>query len=168
MPTHAHAQSQVPKDQGSQVSIASNRLLGDGGLHPLKPPDVVLSLFDELNRLWCWLARKDSNLQSPDPESGALPLGHSPASRSDMLSEGPSPPRLSAASPTATGSAPLLAPRLDLAPGVLERERSIEDELFARRIGIRTEVANPLELHGLAGRHLGQRRLYQAAESDLL
>jgi hypothetical protein len=26
-----------------------------------------------------WLARKDSNLQSPDPESGALPLGHSPA-----------------------------------------------------------------------------------------
>ena len=28
-----------------------------------------------------WLARKDSNLQSPDPESGALPLGHSPANR---------------------------------------------------------------------------------------
>ncbi len=25
-----------------------------------------------------WLARKDSNLRSPDPESGALPLGHSP------------------------------------------------------------------------------------------
>jgi IS30 family transposase len=25
-----------------------------------------------------WLARKDSNLQSPDPESGALPFGHSP------------------------------------------------------------------------------------------
>jgi hypothetical protein len=28
---------------------------------------------------WSWLARKDSNLQSPDPESGALPLGHAPA-----------------------------------------------------------------------------------------
>src|SRR3954465_11237837 len=28
-----------------------------------------------------WLARKDSNLQSPDPESGALPFGHSPAAR---------------------------------------------------------------------------------------
>ena len=28
-----------------------------------------------------WLARKDSNLQSPDPESGALPFGHSPAMR---------------------------------------------------------------------------------------
>jgi hypothetical protein len=28
-----------------------------------------------------WLARKDSNLQSPVPETGALPLGHSPASR---------------------------------------------------------------------------------------
>ncbi len=25
-----------------------------------------------------WLGRKDSNLRSPDPESGALPLGHSP------------------------------------------------------------------------------------------
>ena len=32
------------------------------------------------HRILCnWLARKDSNLQSPDPESGALPLGHSPA-----------------------------------------------------------------------------------------
>ena len=29
--------------------------------------------------LWSWLARKDSNLQSPDPESGALPLSHAPA-----------------------------------------------------------------------------------------
>ncbi len=26
-----------------------------------------------------WLASKDSNLESPDPESGALPFGHSPA-----------------------------------------------------------------------------------------
>jgi hypothetical protein len=26
------------------------------------------SPFDELNRSWCWLARKDSNLRSPDPE----------------------------------------------------------------------------------------------------
>ena len=25
-----------------------------------------------------WLASKDSNLESPDPESGALPFGHSP------------------------------------------------------------------------------------------
>src|SRR5712691_10220879 len=30
-----------------------------------------------------WLARKDSNLRSPDPESGALPLGHSPVERRD-------------------------------------------------------------------------------------
>src|SRR5207302_6710615 len=29
--------------------------------------------------LWSWLGRKDSNLRSPDPESGALPLGHTPA-----------------------------------------------------------------------------------------
>ncbi len=35
---------------------------------------------DDLGRalFCCWLARKDSNLRSPDPESGALPLGHSP------------------------------------------------------------------------------------------
>ena len=31
-----------------------------------------------------WLARKDSNLQSPDPESGALPFGHSPAALRDF------------------------------------------------------------------------------------
>jgi hypothetical protein len=30
----------------------------------------LCSPVDELNRLWCWLARKDSNLRSPDPESG--------------------------------------------------------------------------------------------------
>jgi hypothetical protein len=35
--------------------------------------------------LRCWLARKDSNLQSPDPESGALPLGHSPAAQGEIL-----------------------------------------------------------------------------------
>ena len=34
-----------------------------------------------LQRTGRWLARKDSNLQSPDPESGALPFGHSPACR---------------------------------------------------------------------------------------
>jgi hypothetical protein len=32
-----------------------------------------------LQMLRCWLGRKDSNLRSPDPESGALPLGHTPA-----------------------------------------------------------------------------------------
>ena len=31
-----------------------------------------------------WLARKDSNLQSPDPESGALPFGHSPAAPAEF------------------------------------------------------------------------------------
>ena len=41
------------------------------------PRSCLLGLFT----LKVWLARKDSNLQSPDPESGALPLGHSPASR---------------------------------------------------------------------------------------
>src|SRR3972149_3889182 len=33
---------------------------------------------------WGWLARKDSNLRSPDPESGALPLGHSPVNAAGM------------------------------------------------------------------------------------
>jgi hypothetical protein len=41
--------------------------------------------------LWCWLARKDSNLRSPDPESGALPLSHAPASE---LAEGLPPRRI--------------------------------------------------------------------------
>ena len=33
-----------------------------------------------------WLGRKDSNLRSPDPESGALPLGHTPARPGDSSS----------------------------------------------------------------------------------
>jgi hypothetical protein len=36
---------------------------------PAQTTRSCASLFDELNRLWCWLARKDSNLRSPDPES---------------------------------------------------------------------------------------------------
>ena len=43
-----------------------------GGLNPVRP-----------HGSWCWLARKDSNLRSPDPESGALPLGHSPVTGRD-------------------------------------------------------------------------------------
>src|SRR5688500_16592401 len=41
-----------------------------------RPQDVVYR-----NRVW--LGRKDSNLRSPDPESGALPLGHSPIARAE-------------------------------------------------------------------------------------
>src|SRR5262249_58007763 len=39
-----------------------------------------------------WLGRKDSNPRSPDPESGALPLGYSPsaAGRSSILATPPS------------------------------------------------------------------------------
>ena len=51
-----------------------------------------------------WLARKDSNLRSPDPESGALPLGHSPvveapvrARPSESSAGRPSTPRIPAA-----------------------------------------------------------------------
>ena len=36
------------------------RTTSSGGLNPVRP-----------HRLWCWLARKDSNLRSPDPESVA-------------------------------------------------------------------------------------------------
>ena len=38
-----------------------------------------------------WLARKDSNLRSPDPESGALPLGHSPVEPRPFYRRGPGP-----------------------------------------------------------------------------
>src|SRR3954470_6591247 len=31
-----------------------------------------------------WLARQDSNLEPPDPESGAIPLGHAPAGSGDF------------------------------------------------------------------------------------
>ena len=43
-----------------------------------------------------WLGRKDSNLRSPDPESGALPLGHSPVGyrRPRARVRGPSLPRV--------------------------------------------------------------------------
>ena len=51
---------------------------------------------------------------------------------------------------------------LELGPGVLEAERAVEDEPPGRRVGIRAEVAEALELHGLADRQLGERRLDQA------
>ena len=34
------------------------------------PQDVVVDSARHPNRSWCWLARQDSNLRSPDPESG--------------------------------------------------------------------------------------------------
>ena len=38
---------------------------------PAQTTRCCASLFDDPNRLWCWLARKDSNLRSPDQESVA-------------------------------------------------------------------------------------------------
>src|SRR5512146_2032058 len=85
-----------------------------------------------------WLARKDSNLQSPDPESGALPLGHSPA----MPASG-RPKSTASVTDGSTGGAagavggrhragndrhpsgPAPPLRLDLGPGVLERQRPV-------------------------------------------
>ena len=55
--------------------------------------------------------------------------------------------------------------RLQLRPGVLERERPVEDERTGRRVGVRAEVAEPLELHGLADRQVGERRLDEAARA---
>jgi hypothetical protein len=40
---------------------------------------------DQTLHVVVWLARKDSNLRSPDPESGALPLGHSPVEPVGMI-----------------------------------------------------------------------------------
>jgi hypothetical protein len=45
-----------------------------------QPQPVVVPAAD-------WLGRKDSNLRSPDPESGALPLGHSPVDEPDSCSD---------------------------------------------------------------------------------
>ena len=43
-------------------------------------------------------------------------------------------------------------PRLELGPGVPEAEGAVEDEPSGRRVGIRAEVAQALELHGLTDR----------------
>src|SRR5665647_588852 len=53
--------------------------------------------------------------------------------------------------------------RLQFRPGVPEGERPVEHERTGRRVGIGAEVAEPLELHGLAGRQAGERRLYETA-----
>ena len=128
-----------------------------------------------------WLARKDSNLQSPDPESGALPI-RPLASDVESLPRGGGSlnrrrreeSRLSGrfAAREAVGrhrgrarpSGPVLASLLlQLGPGVLEREGAVEHERARRRVGVRAEVAEPLELHGLADGQVGERRLHEAA-----
>src|SRR2546430_561320 len=52
--------------------------------------------------------------------------------------------------------------RLEPGPGVLEAECAVEDELPRRRVRVRAEVAEALELHGLTNRQLRKRRLDQA------
>src|SRR5688572_20278387 len=84
-----------------------------------------------------WLARQDSNLEPPDPESGALPLSHAPASRVQS-SHGP-----------LTRSSARLA--LDLRPRVLECDRAVEDQLATPGVGIDREVTEALELVGRPG-----------------
>ena len=74
-----------------------------------------------------WLARQDSNLEPPDPESGAIPLGHAPAR---LLRAIQSLPRGHA---TRRHAAAL---GLDLRPGVLERQRPVEDRVLRRRVGV--------------------------------
>ena len=54
--------------------------------------------------------------------------------------------------PKVTQSGRVLPPlRLQSRPGVPERERAVEHDRPGRRVGIGAEVAEPLELHGLAG-----------------
>src|SRR5438034_8447437 len=62
----------------------------------------------------------------------------------------------------ATGRYGRAALRLEPGPGVLEAECAVEDEASRRRVGIRAEVAEALELHGLTERQLRERRLDQA------
>ena len=52
--------------------------------------------------------------------------------------------------------------RLELRPGVLECERSVEHERIGSRVGIRAEVAEALELNGLSDRQVGEVRFYDA------
>ena len=57
--------------------------------------------------------------------------------------------------------------RLELGPGVPEAEGAVEDEPPGRRVGIRAEVAEALELHGLTDRQFRERRLDQAPWSTV-
>src|SRR5581483_5580384 len=52
--------------------------------------------------------------------------------------------------------------RLELGPGVPEAEGAVKDGPPGRRVGIRAEVAEALELHGLTDRQFRERRLDQA------
>src|SRR3954463_365513 len=63
-----------------------------------------------------WLARKDSNLQSPDPESGALPLGHSPVE--PVVGDAEATPSRPAAAAARYESPPTPGTPEDVAPGV--------------------------------------------------
>ena len=74
----------------------------------------------------------------------------------------PSLPRTCSLVPFVAALAAVVRPaalRPELGPGVLEAERAVEDEPLRRRVGIRAEIAEALELHGLTNRQLGERRL---------
>src|SRR5215203_3157052 len=58
--------------------------------------------------------------------------------------------------------------RLDLGPAVFEAECAVEDEPARRRVGIRAEVAEALELHGLADGQLRECRLDKRSREDRL
>ena len=65
--------------ESGELRRISGLLLGARAtLFPHKPPDVLVGIRLDRYPWGSWLARKISNLRSPDPESGALPLGHSP------------------------------------------------------------------------------------------
>src|SRR5688500_19735951 len=59
-----------------------------------------------------WLARKDSNLRSPDPESGALPLGHSPVEPTGMIPQAGFQPILAQAVPPRSAISATIAMKL--------------------------------------------------------
>src|SRR5262245_55982757 len=56
-------------------------------------------------------------------------------------------------------ASPATGLRLAPGPGVLEAERAVEDAPLRRRVGVRAEVAETLELHGLADRQGRENRL---------
>src|SRR6476659_1322816 len=69
VPEPANRSRTRPRGRGHETDEVAHQLDGLAGW-----ADVVV-----------WLARKDSNLRSPDPESGALPLGHSPVEPVGMI-----------------------------------------------------------------------------------
>src|SRR5829696_5868502 len=76
----AESGAQRPGDSGAQTMVVASCDEPRVGVQARYARPSWVPTTTSCGSVRSWLARKDSNLRSPDPESGALPLGHSPMS----------------------------------------------------------------------------------------